>query len=83
MKLELTKKYIETIISSGVTKGIQKLPEINKEIEEVERLARIGSALEKWFSHFNSIYDHEKDYPYSTVEELLEWQKERVGDDDL
>ena len=49
-----------------------------KKLKEVERLARIGRALEKWFSRFNSIYDHEKDYPYSTVEELLEWAESEV-----
>lgn len=37
MKAEKIRKYIETIISSGITKGVQHLPEVNAEIEELER----------------------------------------------
>lgn len=74
-----TKKYIETIISSGVTKGVQNLPEIFQEIEEFEKNAEIGRAAKKFLNKLKELKNEsvmEGTQKIQCVEDLLQWAKE-------
>ena len=83
MKAEKTRKYIEKIISSGITKGIQHLPEVTKELEELESIAteyesnkryiELGKAVEKFCDAFGGTTA----FHFDSVEKLLEWAEGR------
>ena len=53
--------------------GKERTEEAVKLIKELERLARIGKATEKWFSVENSYQNQEIDGFFNSCQELLEW----------
>lgn len=44
-----------------------------EQFNELERLAKIGKATEKWFSMENSYQNQEIDGFFNSCQELLEW----------
>lgn len=60
MKAMKTRRYIEKIYSSGISIGVEHLPGVVVELEELELLARIGKATVKALAQgYNLIYNTE------------------------
>lgn len=77
MKAELTRKVIEEHVPKTLFKGKcenYKLLHVNRELDELERLAEIGKATERAFEHSH--------IPFYSVKDLLYWYKREMEAED-